>query len=68
MIGVERRVGLSPLTRAQENNMGFSLEQMIADLEQIIALETNPTGILSELAERLAWWKNYAKECGQLRA
>jgi hypothetical protein len=45
--------------------MGFSLEQMIADLEQIIALETNPTGILPELTERLAWWKQYAIECGQ---
>lgn len=48
--------------------MGFSLEQMIADLEQIIELESNPTGILPELTERLAWWKNYAKECGQLSA
>ena len=48
--------------------MGFSLEQMIADLEAIIASEMKPTVILRELTERLAWWKKYAKECGQLEA
>lgn len=48
--------------------MGFSLEQMIAELEQIIALETNPAGILPELTERLAWWKQYAIECGNMSA
>lgn len=48
--------------------MGFSLEQMINELEEILALETKPTGILPELTERLAWWKQYAKECGQLRS
>lgn len=49
--------------------MGFSLEQMIADLEQILSIEAVPDKLVIGTAiERLAWWKEYAKECGQLRA
>jgi hypothetical protein len=47
--------------------MGFSLESMIRDLEGIIAKEQKPAKTKKELAERLAWWKKYAEQCGQLK-
>lgn len=46
--------------------MGFNLEQMIADIEKTIELEINPNGPLLDIKLRLAWWKQYAEECGQL--
>ena len=49
--------------------MGFDLKQMIADLEQILAAEGVPDKLIIEATiERLAWWKEYAKECGDLNA
>ena len=46
--------------------MGFSLEQMIFDLEELIALETQPSRHMREIKERLDWWKQYAKTAGIL--
>ena len=47
-------------------DMGFNLAQMIADLEDVLSSETEPTGILLEVFVRLDWWKQYAKEFGKL--
>ena len=47
--------------------MGFSLEMMIEDLQRIIKKEQKAHKTLKELNKQIAWWKNYAKECGQLK-
>ena len=47
--------------------MGFSLKQMIEELEAILAKRQKPSRTAKELKAQLAWWKKYAEECGQLK-
>ena len=47
--------------------MGFSLEHFLNDLEQIFAKKQEPAETVKELATEIAWWKQYAQECGQLK-
>ena len=44
-----------------EGMMGFVLQSMIEDLEEALK-----TGDLEYVAERLAWWKSYAIQCGEM--
>lgn len=46
--------------------MGFSLESMIKELEETLSKEQKPAKIIKDLQKKLAWWKKYAKDCGQL--
>lgn len=43
--------------------MGFSLESMIKDLEELLAAGASN----DDIAKQLAWWKQYAKDCGDLK-
>lgn len=47
--------------------MGFSLEHFLNDLEQVLAKKQEPAETIKELAGEIAWWKQYAQECGQLK-
>jgi hypothetical protein len=48
--------------------MGFSLEQMIKELESILYDDDQKASKkLKKLSKELAWWKNYARECGLIK-
>lgn len=46
--------------------MGFSLDSMIRELEAILEEDQKAAKKVKELARVLAFWKEYAKQCGQL--
>ena len=46
--------------------MGFSLENFIAQLEEILSKEQKAKKTIKELEKEIAFQKQYAKECGQL--
>lgn len=47
--------------------MGFNLATMIKELEEILAKDQKAAKTAKEVAKALAWWKKYAKECGQIK-
>jgi hypothetical protein len=48
--------------------MGFSLEGLFIQLEQVINNgDINEQDQLAELIEKIEWWKNYAIQCGNMK-
>lgn len=47
--------------------MGFNLESMFREIEEILAREQKTAKTAKQVAACIAWWKKYAIECGAMK-